>query len=383
MAGTLRRQALPIAIVLVAAGAMTAFYAMNRPQPGSVRVDAGWALQRHAEENGVPVEKLLHELADEYPGARTWPVRGVHVSELPSGAAGVEEALRKLARESAWPWTRLLVFPLMAVLLTGALWTLATRSDFRRWRWAVLAVAVAVFGLWLGGSPGAMDTVVKAFKVLMRLEVGAVERALTLAAFTLLAIAGNKLICGWVCPLGALQDLLHRFSPLPKWRPPFWLTNSIRVALFGVFLCLLFGWVFGIERFVVYHYVNFFKIFTWTMAFPWWVLIPTGLLCLVWYRPYCHLICPFGLWSWVAEHVSVARVRVRTDACVRCQKCVKACPTRAADARINSGGRKVGLPDCYACGACVEVCPARAVVFDVPRADAVTSLPPRAPKTAE
>jgi len=41
----------------------------------------------------------------------------------------------------------------------------------------------------------------------------------------------NKSICGWACQLGLLQDLLHRVN-LPKWEPPFWLSNTVRILAF-------------------------------------------------------------------------------------------------------------------------------------------------------
>ncbi len=374
---SIRRQAAPIILVIAACTVMTVHYALTATGDAEVISDPSWALQRHANENDMPVGKLIHELSHNYADARRWPVTGVHVADLPAGEAGVREALEDLAEESSVNWYTLATFPLFGVACVIGLLALHSRRDFSKWRWALLAAGVLVFGLWFGGQTNPMESFVKAIKYLVGLEGRPADRALTLLAFTLLAIAGNKLICGWGCPLGSLQDVIHRFSPTKKWKPPFWLTNALRVLLLGFVLCFLFGWVFGIDKLVLYHYVNLFKVFNWTIPFPWWVLIFAFLLCLFWYRPYCHLICPFGLWSWVAEHFSLARVRVNTDLCVRCQKCVRECPTPAADARINSGGRTVGLPDCFACGACVEVCPTKAVVFDMPRDGYVSSLPPK------
>ena len=63
-----------------------------------------------------------------------------------------------------------------------------------------------------------------------------------LASVVILSVLGNKLFCGWVCPVGALQELVHRI-PLPKKfkiKLPFKVTNSIRVGLFLLFLIVLF-----------------------------------------------------------------------------------------------------------------------------------------------
>jgi len=54
--------------------------------------------------------------------------------------------------------------------------------------------------------------------------------------------ASNKSLCGWGCPLGLLQDLLHHV-PLPKWKPSFRLSNTIRIVAFAA---LVAGWADGL-----------------------------------------------------------------------------------------------------------------------------------------
>ena len=44
-------------------------------------------------------------------------------------------------------------------------------------------------------------------------------------------LSNNKSICGRGCRLGLLQDLLCRM-PLPKWKPPFWLSDTVQVVAF-------------------------------------------------------------------------------------------------------------------------------------------------------
>ena len=161
--------------------------------------------------------------------------------------------------------------------------------------------------------------------------------------------ASNKIICGWACQLGLLQDLLHRI-PLPRWRPPFWLTNTIRgVAFAGLLLGLL---VAGMDWI---GWINPFQIFR--IEFTLAIGIFAALLLiasLFTYRPWCQFLCPFGFVSWLVEQFSLLRPRINWEVCKKCQLCVKACPTKAM-ADFYSG-RKLHA-DCFACGACLTACP--------------------------
>jgi polyferredoxin len=222
-----------------------------------------------------------------------------------------------------------------------------------------LAVAVAVCGFGLGKSPNPMEGAVKFFKALVGLYPSVTEKAVALAFFLLLAIVGNKLICGWACPLGAMQELIYSLPILRKLKRrklPFRVSNTIRGALFIVVLLLLFGIMGGRKGFVLYHVMNPFNLFS--FQFDVW-LIPFTIaaslvLSLFVYRPFCFLICPFGLVSWLAERLSLARVRINLAACTKCGACIRTCPSEAARGFVH--GKRFPA-DCTSCARCLKVCP--------------------------
>jgi len=79
-----------------------------------------------------------------------------------------------------------------------------------------------------------------------------------------LAIVGNKVVCGWACPFGALQELVYSLPVLKRIerrKLPFVVSNSIRAGLFVLMLLLLFGVVGGRRGFVLYHGINPFNLF--------------------------------------------------------------------------------------------------------------------------
>jgi len=171
-----------------------------------------------------------------------------------------------------------------------------------------------------------------------------------LLAVALLSLAGTKLFCGWACPIGAIQELIHAV-PLPrglKWIVPFAISNSVRIGLFVLFLLTLF-----FSGHYLYDYVNPFHFLEWDFA-PASAIVFTAVMvaALFIYRPFCYLVCPLGLVTWVLEQFALTRVRVTAD-CTHCGRCVTARPCPALDAVVE--GRRI-RPDCHACGRCIELC---------------------------
>ena len=228
-----------------------------------------------------------------------------------------------------------------------------------------LLAVVLVCGFVLGKSPNPMEGTVKVFKSMVGLYPSIISKVLALIFFVVLAIIGNKLICGWACPFGALQELVYSLGILRKmkrWKAPFWLMNTIRGGLFCVALLFLFGIVGGKKGFVIYHYLNPFNLFN--LDFDHWLILVTVVVSLALafftYRPFCHLICPFGFVSWIAEQVSLTRVNIDHEKCTDCGLFIKACPTEAAKCRVSD---KLFGADCFSCARCLNVCPQDAIRY--------------------
>ncbi len=173
--------------------------------------------------------------------------------------------------------------------------------------------------------------------------------AVMLVILLLTVFVSNKSICGWGCQLGLLQDLLHRVE-LPKWEPPFWLSNGVRIVAFvglvGGLIAAGMDWIGLIDPFQLFSLR-----FTWAIGlFSAAVLIASLFI----YRPWCRFLCPFGLVSWLIEQVSLMRPRVDREVCKKCKLCVQACPSGAMADFYEGQGLSA---DCFACGACIEACP--------------------------
>ncbi len=233
-----------------------------------------------------------------------------------------------------------------------------------------LMLSVIVAGFLLGKSPNPMEGAVKVFKSMVGLYPDPLAKVLAFLVFIALAVVGNKMICGWACPFGALQELIYSIPVLHRIKQrklPFVLTNTIRAGLLAAMLLILFGIIGGRKGTVIYHQLNPFNLFN--LDFETVTILLTVILAslgsFIVYRPFCQFICPFGLISWIAERVSIIRVRIDKDKCTECGLCIKACPLEAAKGRVY--GKRLPA-DCFSCARCLNVCPVDAIrytsVFD-------------------
>jgi polyferredoxin len=261
------------------------------------------------------------------------------------------------------------------ILLKGFLWVIFLLAVFllmrkggitagsRKW---IYMAAVSVFGVILGSDPSPMGTVKDAIVLLGSNGVIFPPRLIAFGIFLLMVILANKFICSWGCQLGTLQDLTFRLNRNSKdskglfgqVKIPFIISNSIRILFFLALIVVAFIWAADIIG-----PIDPFKIFK-----PQVIGIAGGLfigiilvMSLFVYRPWCHFFCPFGLVGWLAEKVSLFKIKVDYDKCISCRACTKACPSNVMDAILKQDRI---IPDCFSCGTCIETCPVDAISFE-------------------
>lgn len=235
----------------------------------------------------------------------------------------------------------------------------------RNRKWIYMA-AVVMFGILLGSDPSPMGTVKDAIVLFGSKRVIFPPRIIAFSIFLLMVVLANKFICSWGYQFGTLQDLIFRLNRDPKDRKglfgqikiPFIISNSIRIFFFLLLTFVAFIWATDIVE-----VIDPFKIFK-----PQVIGIAGGLfiglvlvLSLFIYRPWCHFFCPFGLVGWLAEKISIFKVKVDYDKCIACQACSKACPSTVMDAILKQNRI---IPDCFSCGTCIETCPVDAITFE-------------------
>lgn len=209
----------------------------------------------------------------------------------------------------------------------------------------VLGSSVIVAGLLQGGI---LDTVIYLHEVLYYAINGlAVNRqqALKVALLLVSFLAVGRLFCGYVCPLGAVQELISRFfKKQVHIRTD--IAEKVRLTFLAAFILL------GILLPSLYHFNPFWLVSPALGMFKLAALIAIAAMAIFIYRPWCTLVCPFGALGSLLSRVSILRLKV-SERCTGCGACTKKCPTQQPPYGTMS--------ECYYCGRCVKACPRGAI----------------------
>ncbi len=213
-----------------------------------------------------------------------------------------------------------------------------------------------------------------------------------IAIYTLISLIllGRGVFCGWLCPFGALQELLGQASRalgLPQWNPSEKLQRKLWLGKYISAAVVLGVAVFSLDMAVTAAEVEPFKTAItshFTRAWPYLIyasaLVGIGLFT---ERAYCRFLCPLGGVLALLDRLHLIDLLKRRPECGNpCHLCERSCPVRA----IESSG-KIVMAECFQCLDCqVEYyddkrCPP--LVKDRKRNDPTRSFKPRsAPVTA-
>jgi len=160
----------------------------------------------------------------------------------------------------------------------------------------------------------------------------------------LLSLLFGRFYCGYLCPAGAVQEVAY-LAPVPKMViKQKALQTAVRLLVLAAVLVAAFAFSFSLLS--LFGIADFFLL---TVSAASAIFAGIVLLSLVLYRPFCRFACPFGAIVQGPAAASALKIR-RTDACIDCGRCEKACPTDEAK-RDDAKG------ECYLCGRCLDVCP--------------------------
>ena len=178
-----------------------------------------------------------------------------------------------------------------------------------------------------------------------------------IAAYTLLSLVliGRGVFCGWLCPFGALQELLAQVSRalrLPQWTPSAALESRLRYGKYVAAAVLLILAFASIETAESAAEIEPFKTaITAKLLRAWPYVLYAGVLLaigLTTERAYCRFLCPLGgVLAALDRFHLVNRLRRRVECGNPCRLCEAACPVRA----IEKSG-KIITAECFQCLDC-------------------------------
>ena len=229
--------------------------------------------------------------------------------------------------------------------------------------------AVCVPGLNCYSCPGAVGAC----------PLGALQNAVAASAnrpafyvvgtLLLFGLTLGRIICGWLCPVGMVQELLHRLpGPKVKKSGVTRALTGVKYAVLAIFVVIVPGW-YALQRFPLPAFCKYicpagtlegavgllanpangdkFSLLGLLFTRKFILLAVILASCVFIYRAFCRFLCPLGAIYGFFSRIALLGVRVDSASCSGCGACLRACPMDV---------RRVGDRECIHCGACMEAC---------------------------
>lgn len=187
----------------------------------------------------------------------------------------------------------------------------------------------------------------------------------------------GRFACGWLCPFGLIQELLHKIPFPRKLRtlPGDRILRKLKYLILAVFVILLPMFLVDILGQGAPYFCKLIcpagtlegglplvllnrsmrGALGWLYAWKNVLLVITVFLSILIYRPFCKYVCPLGAIYSLFNPISVFRCRVDEAACTGCGTCARVCKMNLDPVK------QISHAECIRCGACRKACPARAI----------------------
>ena len=253
-------------------------------------------------------------------------------------------AIGQFVNDPPWgvtPWDQVGMLLLIFALVLTAFFRKSAR-----WRWAALTLVMVYLGFMQAGFLSVAHITGAMLQgpgfLLSNLPL------LMIVIFTLVTtLIWGRVFCSSLCPFGAVQDFISRFTP-KRWLlkvPQKW--HDIGIYTKYAFLAFIIGAALIANNVAVFQYFEPFGtlFFLSGSALLFAILAAILLACVAVPRFYCRYLCPLGAALGVVSFISPLRIK-RVPQCTVCSVCEHACPTGAIRRE------KIDFKECVRCDIC-------------------------------
>jgi polyferredoxin len=202
----------------------------------------------------------------------------------------------------------------------------------------------------------------------------------------------GRMVCGWACPFGLFQELLHKipspkFGIWPHLRYVKYVLLAFMVVLLPLFVLDEFG--FGSTWFCKYLcpagtleaglpllYMQpslranigplFYNKLFFLILFVGWAVLAS--------RPFCRTACPLGAFYALFSKIKLVKLHLDPAKCTHCEACHAVCPMGV---RFNESPDDM---ECISCLACSKACKFNAISLEIGGVSAVNQPKQSAPR---
>ncbi len=185
----------------------------------------------------------------------------------------------------------------------------------------------------------------------------------------LIGLLFGRVICGFLCPFGLIQELLNKI-PSPKFKLPRRF-NRVKYFLLIIFVLILpVATKFGEPAFCEYicpagtleaglpliaTHKEFHAVLGKLFALKISVLVAVIVGSVLVHRFFCRVMCPLGAIYGLLNKYSFSQIKFAQDKCINCGRCKNVCPLDLDPTKdFNSA-------ECVRCERCKKICPTKAL----------------------
>jgi len=196
-----------------------------------------------------------------------------------------------------------------------------------------------------------------------------------------IGVVFGRFICGFVCPMGLLQDLLYRMKT-PKLIVKLRFLRYVKYVVLGLFVIILpmiirhelsglghpwfcayicpSGTLFGAVPLIAVN--DFLRQFLgWQFVLKISIGVGVVVLSVFILRIFCRVLCPLGAIYALLNKIAIVHMQCDYSKCTSCRLCSKACHIKIEPMHEPND------PECFRCGKCVTACKDRALSYTVSR----------------